>query len=244
MPDERVTRRNALAGDDLQDTWRDHLLRQLGEAEKRQRRLLGRLHDLDVSRRERRPDLPHRHVQRVVPGADARDDAERLAADHRGISLDVLPGRLAFEIPRRPGEEAEVVRHSRRLVLGDPPGLPDVLRLEARELLGVLVNDVREGEKELHPVLRRLRLPLTPRLLGGIDGLLDVLARPTRHFGDDLASRGVQDLHRLTARRLHPLAADELLHLGHRNAHSRPPLADSRMSVSRRPATWGQTSRV
>ena len=47
MSHERVAR-NPVSRDHLQDALRDHLLRELGEAEHRQRRLLGGLDDLDV----------------------------------------------------------------------------------------------------------------------------------------------------------------------------------------------------
>ena len=58
MADERVADRDAVAGDHLEHARRQDLLRQLDEAERRQRRLLGRLQDLDVAGRERRPELP------------------------------------------------------------------------------------------------------------------------------------------------------------------------------------------
>ena len=149
------------------------------------------------------------------------DDAERLAPDHRRVALDVLGRGLALEVARRAGEEAQVVGHHAGLVDGDPPRLADVERLEPRELLGVLVDDVGELEEELHAVLRRLPLPLVPRLLRRVDGPLDVLGSPARHLGDDLAGRRVQHLHRLARRRVDELAADELLLLGDRT-RSRP----------------------
>ena len=91
--DEPLPDRDAVAGDDLQHARRQHLLRELDEAEEGERRLLGRLQDLDVARRERGPHLPDRHHQRVVPGADARDDPERLAPDHGRVAGDVLARR-------------------------------------------------------------------------------------------------------------------------------------------------------
>ena len=144
MAHERVADRDAVARHDLEHAGRQHLLGQLDEAQHRQRRLLGRLDDLDVAGGERRPHLPDRHEERVVPRADAGDDPERLAADHRRVALDVLGGRLALEVPRRAREEAEVVGHDPRLVDRDPPRLADVARLEPRELLGVLVDHVGE----------------------------------------------------------------------------------------------------
>ena len=79
-----------------------------------------------------------------------------------------------------------------RLVLRHPPGLADVERLEPRELLGVLVDDVGEREQELHAVLRRLVPPLDPGLLGRRDGALGVLGRAARHLRDHLAGGGVR----------------------------------------------------
>ena len=216
---EAVAGRNAVPGHDLEDALREDLLRQLDEAQHRQRRLLGRLDDLDVAGGERRAHLPDHHEERVVPRRDPGDDAERLAADHRRVALDVLGGGLALEVPRRAGEEAEVVRHQAGLVDGDPPRLADVPRLEARELLGVLVDHVGEPEQELHPVLRRLLAPGLPRPLGRGDRAVDVLLPGPRHLGDDLARRRIQHLHRLAREGVDELAVDEHLLLRHRNAH-------------------------
>ena len=62
------------------------------------------------------PELPDRHHQRVVPRADAGDDADRLAPDHRRVALDVLAGGLALEVACGAGEEAEVVGAERHLL--------------------------------------------------------------------------------------------------------------------------------
>ena len=226
VADERVAGRDAVSGHDLEDARWNHVLRELHEAEQRQRCLLGGLDDLHVPGGERRADLPDGHVQRVVPGADSRDDPERLAPDHRCVALDVLPGRLALEVPRGTGEEAQAVGHRRWLVLRDPPRLADVRGLEPGELLCVLVDDVRERQQELHPVLRRLQLPGGPCVLRGIDRARDVVCACTRHLGDHLTGRRIQDLHGLATRGLDPLTADELLVLGYRNAHSRPPFGE------------------
>ena len=232
---ERIADGNSVAGDDLEHSGRNDLLRELDEAEHREGCLLGGLDDLDVSGRERRSDLPDRHVQRVVPRADAGDDPERLAPDHRRVALHVLAGRLPLQVPGGAGEEPQAVRHRARLVDRDPPRLADVLRLEPRELLGVLVDDVREREEKLHPILRGLPLPLAPRLPRSSDRLLDVLLRSPRHLGDDLAGRRVQDLHRLARRRVHELAAHEHLLLGYRNAHttSGPGISAERIAAAR-----------
>ena len=220
MSHERVAGGDAVARDHLQHAGRQELLRQLGEAERRQRRLLRRLQDLDVAGGERRPQLPDRHHQRVVPGRDPGDDPERLAADDRRVALDVLAGGLALERARGAGEEAEVVGRERHLVAGDRHRLADVLRLELRQLLGVVVDRVGELEQQLHPVLGRLLAPGLERLAGCLDGALDVLGTRPRYLGDDLAGRGIEHLHRLAGGRIDPLAADEVLVLGDRHAHA------------------------
>ena len=219
VADECVAGGDAVAGDDLEHAGRQELLRQLCEAERRQRRLLGRLQDLDVAGGERGTELPDRHHQRVVPGRDPGDDPERLAPDDRGVALDVLAGGLALERAGSAGEEAQVVGREGHLVARDRHRLADVLRLELRQLLGVVVDHVGELEQQLHPVLRRLVAPLGIRLAGGLDGALDVLGARARDLGDHLAGGRIEDLHRLARRRVDPLAADEVLVLGHRHAH-------------------------
>ncbi len=236
MPDEGVPDRDAVAGDHVQHAGREHLLRELAEAEHRERCLLGGLDDLHVAGRERRPDLPDRHHQRVVPRRDPRHDPERLAPDDRRVALDVLARRLALERSRAAGEEAQVVGRERHLVPRDRHRLADVLRLELRQLVGMLVDQVGELEQELRPVFRGLRRPLCPGLARRADGALDVLFAAPRHLGDHLAGGRVQDLHRLARRRFDPLAADEVLVLGDRHAHRSPSARWKRRERRRSPA--------
>ena len=63
-------------------------------------------------------ELPGRHHQRIVPRRDRGDDADRIAADHRGVAGQVfaaptMPGMRAH----RAGEEAEAVDDRRDLVV-------------------------------------------------------------------------------------------------------------------------------
>ena len=53
--------------------------RKLGQRERRQRRLLGRLQHRRAAGADRRRELPRRHQQRVVPRDDLAGDADRLA---------------------------------------------------------------------------------------------------------------------------------------------------------------------
>ena len=233
MLDERVADRNPVARDHLEHPGRDHLLRELGEAQRRQRRLLGRFDDLDVPGRERGAQLPDDHHQRVVPRRDAGDDPERLTPEQRGVALDVLRRSLALEHAGGAREEAKVVDHHGRLVTCDPERLADVAGLELDQLVRVLLDHVGERIQELHPVLGRLVLPLDPGLLGGVDRTLDVVGAASWHLGDHLARRRVQHLHRLAAGSVDPFAADEVLVLQHRNAH-----VDLRSRKRSRAYTW------
>ena len=56
---------------------------QFGNADGRQRRLLGRLQDDGIAGGKRRSKLPRRHQQGEVPRHHGADDADRLARDHR-----------------------------------------------------------------------------------------------------------------------------------------------------------------
>ena len=95
--------------------------------------------------REGRTDLPAGHHDRVVPRRDRGDDADRLAADHRGQAGHVLVDRLALHHPRATGEEAQVVDDDRDLVDRGADRLAGVLRLEATELVGARLDARRRA---------------------------------------------------------------------------------------------------
>src|SRR5439155_3128868 len=137
------------------------------------------------------------------------------------------------ERARRAGEEADVVGADRHLVARVRERLADVPRLELRELLGVLVDRVRELQEQLGPLAGRRLEPFGKRLLRGLDCAVDVLGARARHLGDRLAGRGIQDLHGLAVGRVDPLAADEVLVRGNGRAHGLPPYVLRRTPVSR-----------
>ena len=100
-----------------------------------QRRQVGRLEQHRVAAGQRRRRLPAGDLQRIVPGADARDDAERLAArvaEGAGAQVQVLAGdrrRDAGEILEAVGAR-DHVDDSRFL-----DRLAGVARLEFREFV-------------------------------------------------------------------------------------------------------------
>ena len=98
MPADRLPRRLAEAGDDLEHAVGEPGLGgELREPKRGQRRLLRGLEDDAVARRERGTELPRGHHQGEVPRHDRADDAERLADDR---DVRVGPGRARSR--RRP----------------------------------------------------------------------------------------------------------------------------------------------
>ena len=82
--DEPLAALAARAGDDLDDALgQPGLERELGEAQRGQRRQLGRLEHHRVAGRQRRAHLPRGDRQREVPRHDQPDHAERLAHGER-----------------------------------------------------------------------------------------------------------------------------------------------------------------
>ena len=114
----------------------------------------------------------------------------------------------------QPGVVAEVVDHERHV--GDArhrERLPVVERLELRELLGVLLDQVGELPDAAPTLGRRHAAPRSaleglPRRL---DGAIDVFGLTRRHLGERLFGRGVVGGERLPRRRLHPLPVDQHL---------------------------------
>jgi hypothetical protein len=87
----------------------------------------------------------------------------------------------------------------------------------------VLVDRVRKLQQQLGALAGRRLEPLGQRLLRRLHSSVDVLGVRARNLGDRLAGRRVQHFHRLAARRVDPLAADEVLVLLNGDAHAMPP---------------------
>ena len=211
VADERIADRRARPGDDVEDAGRQDVGGDLAEDEGRQRRSRRWLEDDRVARREGRADLPAGHHDRVVPRRDRGDHADRLAPDHRGQAGRVLVDGLAFHHPRAAGEEAQVVDDDRDLVDRGADRLAGVLRLEATELVGTRLDPVGELQQHEAALGRGGVLPRLERGRRGVRGPIHVLRVRRLDPGDDRAVGRVLDVEQLSRRRVHPLAADELL---------------------------------
>ena len=96
-----LARRLPGAGDQVEHAGRQaDLVDDLGEDEGAERRDLARLEDDRATRRQRRGHLGGDLVERVVPGGDGADDADRLPDDER-VADRLLPGDLVDQIGQR-----------------------------------------------------------------------------------------------------------------------------------------------
>jgi ParB family chromosome partitioning protein len=150
MLDDRLPDLRSRAGHDVEDAWRQaDLERDLGERQRRQRRLARRLDDDGVAAGERRCDLPRRQQQREVPRHDCGDDADRFP---QGVGQVVAFDRdgLAVDFVGPAGEILEALGGRRHL---DLPRLEDrlavVQRLEAGNLIGPLHQPLADFPNQL-----------------------------------------------------------------------------------------------
>src|SRR5581483_11943399 len=102
--------------------------------------------------RKRGPELPRRDVEREVPRNDQADDAERLAKRH--VDTPGHRDRLAVVLVDRTGVEVEDLRHHADLAARACDRLADVARLDARELLVVLLGERRQSAEEARTIGR------------------------------------------------------------------------------------------
>ena len=158
-------------------------LRDPQQAERRRRRGLD---DDGVAGRERRAELPGRHLRRVVPGDHRADDAARLAGDRGDRAL----GRrrdLAVELVGRLGVPADAggrLGHVQADRVGDR--LAGVDRLDEAELARVRLDQVRPADEDPLAVARVQARPaaVVGRPAGGGDRDVDVGRAALRDLGD------------------------------------------------------------
>ena len=211
VDDHRVAGRLAHAVDDVDDAGGEAgLLGEGRDAEGGQRGLLGGLHDDRVAAGERRPPLPRKHEEREVPRDDLPDDADRLA-QRVGQEVAAHGDRLALDLVGPAGVVAERVDRADHVAARVADRLAAVDRLELREFLGVLLDQVGELEHQLTAVggVHLGPRPLLEGGAGGLDGAVHVGRRRRRHLGQHVAGRGVERLERAAAGRIDELVVDE-----------------------------------
>ncbi len=196
-----LARDPARAGDDV-----DHAVRDAGqgagpgEHQRGQRGQLGRLEDDGVAGRDRREDLPGGHLERVVPGRDRTDHADRLAPHVRGVVAGVLAGRLALQVAGGPGEEGRVVDGAGDVELGgELDRLAGLRGLHPGEVGGRVGEDGGQPGERLGAGTGGGTGPLRQRGPGGGHGLVDLSGGGQGELLDDASVGRVDDLEGVTA---------------------------------------------
>ena len=191
--------------------------------ERRQRRHLGGLADGRVAGGERRRELPGQQQQRVVPGHDAADRADRVLDHQRELARldrrDHPPGRVAADL----GVVVEGGGGPADLVGVLDQGLAALERHQLCELVRPRTEPGRDLVQQLAALDRRGALPPALGVGRGGDRRVELLLGRGADGRDDLLVEGVLDLD-LGALAGHPLAADQQpgLDLGHGSMLSRP----------------------
>ena len=191
MLDERVADDLAGPGDDVQHTCREPgLERELGVAQRAERREARRLEDDAVAGCDRRGGLPVADVEREVPRRDQRRDADRLA-ERQQDAVTVDRDRVAEELVHGAG----VVAHHGGRVADAPARVadrhPHVARLEQAELVDVLLEQVGPAVQHLRPLDRGALTPVLERTSCGADRAVDVLGARFGDRAEHAAGRGV-----------------------------------------------------
>ena len=214
MIGERRARGLAIASHDVDDAVGDARFReQFTEAQRRERRLLGRLEHDRAACGERRRELPGRHHEREVPGYDLPDHTDRLA---QRISVPIAGARdrngLAHKARRPSSHVAEHIDRAADVVaarIGDR--LAIVERFDLGEFVGVLFEEVAEPPHEPGALGGRDARPRAgfKRLPRRLHRKVDVGFVTRRDMGDDFLRRRILDLEGLAALRLDPFAVDQ-----------------------------------
>ena len=225
VADQGLADDSTRSGEDVDDPGRDACGQcVLGDHQRGERGDLGGLEDDRVPRRDGGQDLPHGHLQRVVPGGDRADDADRLAADRGGVRPVVLGLRHAVEDPGSTGEEPDVVDGAGDVELAcQLDRLAGLGGLGARVLVGAGLHPVSEGKQGCRALPRRRARPAGVRPPRGRDGGVHIGHRRLTQRGDDRSIRGVEDLDAPAAAR-HMATVDELAKkchdILHQSAHT------------------------
>jgi len=194
MSDHPVPRGLALPAHDVEHSGREDAGGQFGQAERGQRRQLGRLEDDGASRRQGRRHLPGRHVERVVPRSDGAHHADGIAPQHRGVPLHVLPGRPGLEEATRRCEEPPVVDGQVHLEVDDADRLAHVERLEPAQLRQVRGDGLGQCVEGLEPLPGGRAAPGVEGASCCSHGIVDVARVPRRDGADHVVGGGVDDV--------------------------------------------------
>jgi len=187
------------------------LLEQRDNPQRAQGRKLAGLDDDSVTRRERRCELPREHQEGEIPGDNLANDTDRLMASVRQPTL-VDFCDLAVDLVG-PSTVVPEARGSfgRVKCLGDGEGLAVIESLNGRDLVNVALDESGDLDQDFPALYTRdMEAPFgVVRVLGSLDGEVDVLLGTLADLGDDLASGGVDDIDGGLVATVEKLAVDE-----------------------------------
>ena len=210
MGGERRARLLAEARNDIERAGgKAGLARQIGERERGQAGLLGRLQHAGVAHRQRRADGAPADLHRVVPRHDMAGHAVRLAQRVDGVAVEI-GDRLAHHLVGRPGVEFHVARHRDRVGAGLLERLADVERLDPRQVVDAGEDQIGKPRQQA-AALGGGEPPHGPgeRALRRFDRGVDVGAAAARDRADFDAARRILDRQARARSRLDPAPVDE-----------------------------------
>ena len=209
---EDAVDRDLVAVDDVEDAVRQpRLLQQLTEIDRCGRVLLGRLEDERVPAGDGVGEHPHRHHRREVEWRDACCHAERLAdLVHVDAAGDLL-AEAALEQVRDAGRELEVLEAAGDLAERIGPDLSVLPGQVRRDLLAMLLDQVSDAEEDLGALADAGGAPSRERLMGDLDGGIDLIGRCEVDLSRDLAGGRVVDRSAAATRARDPLPVDPVV---------------------------------
>ena len=188
--------------------------RELGDAQQRQARVLGRLDDARVAGRERAADRAAEDLQRIVPRDDVAGDAVRLAPrEHRVAGR--IRNRLAVQLVAGAAVELEVARARRDVGARLLHRLAAVARLDQRELVGV-IEDRAPSRARSRPFSTGASRPHAPSRARSrrAHRRVDVVRVAARDRGERLAVGRIDHRQRRAGAGGDPAVADEMRRRG------------------------------
>jgi hypothetical protein len=217
MRSKRRASRLAKTGHHVDDTSGNAGLHaKLSEPQRGQRRLFRRLQDHRAAGRNRRTDLPDAGAERAIPGNDRADDADRL---FQGVGEYFARQRvfdgLAVDRGRLTGIITEHAEHAEFVAAGAADRRAHVERVELRQLLEILLDEIGEFQKQALPLER---LDLAPGTFEGAasrdNRAVDILGVAFGHGRQQFTCRGIKRLEFLAGSGIDPLAVDQHLLVG------------------------------
>ena len=141
-----IARSFALTNNNVEHTCRKNPFGEFCQTKRSKRREFRRLQNKCVANGERGTHFPDRHIQRIVPGSNAGDNAKRIAPQHRGVVIHVFARGLRVHRARCSCEEPKVVDRQVEFEIDNRNRLPNVLAFNGFQLLEILFEAIGQRE--------------------------------------------------------------------------------------------------